>query len=128
MRTLGLAVALAMIAACGGDDDSDGDQADDAGQETLTVNFNTFWPSTILGCPVTPLDDGMDMLVEDGDGTTIGVVRFGAPSWADDECVWEGQADVTASDFYAVTAANGEVFTTMSHAELEQAGWQVDIE
>ena len=27
-----------------------------------------------------------------------------------------------------VTVANGEVFTTMSHAELERAGWHVDIE
>lgn len=121
-------VSLVALVACGGGDDDGSEETDHTGQERLTVSVNTFWPDTILDCPDTPLHDGMDMLVEDAEGTTVGVVRFGAPNWANQECVWEGQADVATSDFYAVTAANGEVFTTMSHAELERAGWHVDIE
>jgi hypothetical protein len=76
------------------------------------------------------IDEGLGVTVRDEDGTTIGSSRLtqeGLEEVGDENrCHFTFAVQVTPASFYAIEVGDrGEI--TYSHADMEAAGWQVEL-
>jgi hypothetical protein len=131
MRTLGVAsaLALALTACAGGDDDT---TSATTGLEKSNVLVRVTAEEVGSGCAASTalsglaVGEGARVVVEDGEGTVLGTGTFQVTP-SHESCDWI--ADVTgidaAADFYRFDA--GGELATVSRAELEQTDWLVEV-
>lgn len=128
MRMLAGVVFLGagLIAGCG-PGSSGGSSTSTTSPPVATLSINVIADPVGLGCFQTPIDAQSRLVVEDGDGKTLGVSDFAKASTAG-ACHWRTTVErlpATASFYHLVV--DGDDLQTVSKGELEDAGWHLRL-